>query len=208
MADSRRSLNWNLSVQKFLTRKEIIDLRTWVRNRRNESKRSTWIEWFLVELGINTGLRLFEIINLHCGDIVFNDELSFIRVQKGKCGKSRDVRINKSFSNAINVFLQWKVKEGEGIKKNDYLLISPQTRTKYSKRALQMAFKRCLDGAEISTHHSIHHLRHTYASCLYSSSKSNLRLVQKQLGHSSVEITQVYADVFINEIENAVENLF
>lgn len=207
-ANENQSLNWSISIEKFLSRKELNKLRSWVRKRRDESNRVTWIEWFLIEIGINTGLRVFEITDLQCGDIVLNDELSFIRVRNGKCGKYREVRISKSFYNAIEIFLKWKGQNGEGINSSDYLFISPKTRKKYSTRALQLAFKRCLEGANIPTHHSIHHLRHTYASCLLSSSKNNIRLVQKQLGHASIVTTQVYADVFMSEIENAVENLF
>ena len=35
----------------------------------------------------------------------------------------------------------------------------------------------------------------------------NLRLVQKQLGHSSPSITQVYADVMNTDVEKALKNL-
>ena len=55
--------------------------------------------------------------------------------------------------------------------------------------------------------HSIHHLRHTYASHLYKASKFNLRLVQKQLGDSSIKTTEVYADVFDEDIDKALERL-
>ena len=59
----------------------------------------------------------------------------------------------------------------------------------------------------ISSHYSIHSLRHTYATSLYKASGYNLRLVQKQLGHSSPSITQVYADVMNSDVEEALKNL-
>ncbi|GAH75377.1 unnamed protein product, partial [marine sediment metagenome] len=55
--------------------------------------------------------------------------------------------------------------------------------------------------------YSIHCLRHTYATRLYKASGYNLRLVQKQLGHSSVSTTQVYADVMDSDVDQAVANL-
>ena len=55
---------------------------------------------------------------------------------------------------------------------------------------------------------SIHCLRHTCACELYRVSGHNLRLVQKQLGHSSIKTTEVYADVVEVEMRDAVENLF
>ncbi|MCH8304538.1 MAG: hypothetical protein IIB94_05345, partial [Candidatus Marinimicrobia bacterium] len=42
---------------------------------------------------------------------------------------------------------------------------------------------------------------------LYKGSGYNHRLVQKQLGHSSPSITQVYADVMNSDVEEALKNL-
>jgi integrase/recombinase XerD len=65
-----------------------------------------------------------------------------------------------------------------------------------------MASKACLDSK-----HSIHTLRHTYATNLYKASGYNLRMVQKQLGHSSITTTTVYSDVLNKDLEDALENL-
>ncbi|TFB12615.1 hypothetical protein E3V33_05110 [Candidatus Marinimicrobia bacterium MT.SAG.4] len=58
-----------------------------------------------------------------------------------------------------------------------------------------------------SAHYSIHSLRHTYATNLYKASGYNLRLVQRQLGHSSPTVTQVYADVMDSDVEEALRNM-
>jgi len=42
--------------------------------------------------------------------------------------------------------------------------------------------------------YSIHSARHTYATLLLAKSNS-LRFVQKQLGHASIAMTSLYADV-------------
>jgi site-specific recombinase XerD len=42
---------------------------------------------------------------------------------------------------------------------------------------------------------------------LYRASNYNLRLVQKQLGHRSIQTTQIYADVLDEDAVAAVENL-
>ena len=105
-------------------------------------------------------------------------------------------------------FLKWKHKIGEKINPNDPRIYSLRGNGKYSSRGLQAAFKRCLHLAGINTYHSIHHMRHTYASCLLVSSNNNLRLVQKQMGHSSIATTQVYLHIFEQEIETAIERLF
>jgi len=76
-----------------------------------------------------------------------------------------------------------------------------------SRRTVQRVFERIAKKAGI-TGHSFHHLRHTYASHLYRASNYNLRLVQKQLGHSSIKTTQVYADVFDEDLNQALAKLY
>jgi site-specific recombinase XerD len=68
-------------------------------------------------------------------------------------------------------------------------------------------FKKLARLAGISKHHSIHSLRNTYTTNLYRASGYNLRLVQKQLGHSNITTTTVYSDVISKDLEDAVEKL-
>jgi integrase/recombinase XerD len=68
-------------------------------------------------------------------------------------------------------------------------------------------FKKLAKLSGISNHHSIHSLRHTYATNLYKASEYNLRLVQKQLGHSSITTTSVYSDVISKDLDAALEKL-
>ncbi len=203
-------LNWELSFDKILNRKEVRNIRSWaVKNRKNNpNRRIAWIDWFLIELSLNSGLRVFEIADLECRDIVLREELSHIVVRKGKCGKRRIVRINTDFQEAVKVFMNWKHKAGEKIDDYAPLFFSPRSKGKYSTRGLQKAFKRCIVKAGIPAYHSIHHLRHTFASLLYVASNSNARLIQKQLGHSSIQTTQVYLNLFQQDVQCAVENLF
>ena len=42
---------------------------------------------------------------------------------------------------------------------------------------------------------TLHCARHTNATLMFQASNSNLRMVQKQLGHSRITTTQIYADV-------------
>lgn len=207
--DGGFGINWDLSLDKFLTKDEVRKLRSLVRRRREKCvKRVVWFEWFLIELGLNTGLRVFEMADLRCGDVVLRKEFSFVFVRNGKGGRPRQVRVSSEFCQSVMDYLKWKHEHGEGIDFSDALLYSPRARGVYSTRGLQYAFKRCLEKAKIPLYHSIHHARHTYASLLYSSSNNNLRLVQKQLGHSSIVTTQIYANLFNQEMQKAVEKLF
>ncbi len=68
-------------------------------------------------------------------------------------------------------------------------------------------FKTIAKAAGIDSHHSIHSCRHTYATNLYKASGYNLRMVQKQLGHSSITTTSVYSDVINKDLDQALENM-
>ena len=72
---------------------------------------------------------------------------------------------------------------------------------------ISKVFKKMALEAGFSSHHSIHTLRHTYETNLYKASGYNLRMVQKQLGHSNITTTTVYSDVLSKDLEEAVENL-
>ena len=76
-----------------------------------------------------------------------------------------------------------------------------------TRTGIQQVFKKWAKKAGIPAHYSIHPLRHTYATNLYKASGYNLRLVQRQLGHSSPTVTQVYADVMDTDVEEALRNL-
>jgi integrase/recombinase XerC len=75
-------------------------------------------------------------------------------------------------------------------------------------RAIEKAFKRNASRAGLPSHYSIHCLRHTYASHLYKAGDYNLRLVQKQLGHSNSRTTEVYADVLNPDLSKSLERLY
>jgi len=75
-------------------------------------------------------------------------------------------------------------------------------------RGMQKIFKRCAERAGLYSAYSIHCLRHSYACFLLKASNWNLRLVQKQLGHSRITTTQVYADVMMPDIKKALDRLY
>ena len=52
-----------------------------------------------------------------------------------------------------------------------------------------------------------HKLRHSYASELYTRSK-NLRVVQENLGHSSIRTTEIYLHTDVKERKKVYEDYF
>lgn len=205
-------INWVLEPGKFLSSREAKELLETARYRAETARvRGNKVpirDYFIIDLALSTGLRVMEIAHLNCGDIFSQDDTSSLLVRNGKGGKKRLVRFNVSFKHHLIKYFQWKQSIGEATGSDDPLLISSNTGGHMSTRAIQKAFKRTAAKAGLSSHYSIHCLRHTYACHLYKASGYNLRLVQKQLGHSNIQITEVYADVMEPDIQGALIRLY
>ena len=149
-----------------------------------------------------------EIAQLNCGDVFIEDGIPSVLVRRGKCGKERLVRFNGKLTRHFMDYVRWKQMIGEPTGANDPLIMSSNTGGHMTTRAIQKAFKRTGARAGLPSHYSIHCCRHTYASHLYKASGYNLRLVQKQLGHSSSRITEVYADVMNPDLTRSLNRLY
>ena len=161
-------------------------------------------DYFVIHLALATGLRVMEIVALNCGDLSLSNSISSVLVRNGKGGKSRRVYFKGTFIKHCEEFLDWKRGSGESIEPDQPLLLSSNSGTYMSRRAIQNCFKRCARIACLPLHYSIHCLRHTYACFLLEASGWNMRFVQKQLGHSRITTTQVYADVMGPEVTKAL----
>jgi len=163
---------------------------------------------FVLELALATGLRVMEIVQLRCGDLLIDRHEDALIVRQGKGGRRRLVRFSTEFANLCQEHLLWKEGAGEPTDAEAPLLMSSNTGGPLTTRAVQKAFKRCAARAGLPPRYSIHCLRHTYACALYKASGYNLRLVQKQLGHARIATTQVYADVMDPDVRRALERLY
>ncbi len=203
--------NWILDPSKFLSKQEVERLLDIVRQRARQAlakgQKVAIRDYFIIRLALSTGLRVMEISKLNCGDLFLKDNISSLVVRKGKGGKKRQVLFNGSFATHCKEYLHWKQDIGESIESNEPLLLSSNTGKHMTERAIQKAFKRCAEKAGIALYYSIHCLRHTYACQLYKAGNYNLRLVQKQLGHSRISTSEVYADVMKPDLHMALKRL-
>jgi site-specific recombinase XerD len=161
----------------------------------------------MVELGLNTGLRVQEMADLKCGDLLLSGNESSLVVRKGKGDKKRSVWISPTFKASCKFFLKWKQRQGHSVEPEAPVLTSVQGKS-VTKRTLQNAFKKVARAAGLEVHYSIHCLRHTYGTHLLRAGGFNLRLVQEQLGHSSVRVTEVYTSLIDVDAKKAVGKLY
>ena len=200
---------WTLDRQKFLSEAEVKKLRRVVEDKAladQQMGRTTWPRfWMAVDLAIGAGLRVSEIANLRVGNLYLNSREPRLQVT-GKGQKTRDVYISRELMRHLSEYLKWKRTMDEPTEDDDPLLLSSHGKA-YSTRTLQYAFKVSLKEAGLQKYYSIHACRHSYGTYLYRKTK-DLRLVQKQLGHSSITTTTVYADVTVEETLDAVNGLY
>jgi site-specific recombinase XerD len=202
---------WRLDERKFLTLDKVRRLRSHCRREKARALRKKEFlgvrDWFLIELGLNTGLRVQELSDLRCGDLLISEDEASLIVRKGKGNKRRPVWLSQSFKESAEDFLAWKRRREHAIDAEAPLLTSEQGE-RVTKRALQKAFKRIMQQAGLESHYSIHSLRHTYGTHLLKAGGYNLRLVQEQLGHSSVRITEVYTKLIGSDVKQALGKLY
>ena len=213
MSNRRRTgINWVLEPIKFLSLEEAKRLLQSAKERAEAAiVRGLKVpvrDYFIIDLALSTGLRVMEIAQLNCGDVFIQDTIGSLLVRNGKGGKKRLVRFNETFKRHLEEYISWKKSVGEPTTADAPLLLSSITGHHMTTRAIQKAFKRSATRASLSSHYSIHCLRHTFACQLYRASRYNLRLVQKQLGHCSIRTTEVYADVMEPDTQDALERLY
>lgn len=206
----RNNFSWVIDESKCLNSQEVRKLRKTCRQVRDYGLRQrnfTAIRnWFMIELGLNTGLRVEEMASLRLGNLLIEKNRSSI-VVTGKGNKKRAVWISNSFKKACLEYLDYRKAFGYGIEQEDYLLNNLKG-CKITKRALQKFFKILVKRAGLSEHYYIHCLRHTYTTFLLKASNYNYRFAQQQLGHASIKTTQVYAGIIESEGRKAVERIY
>lgn len=98
------------------------------------------------------------------------------------------------------------MERGEPISQDDFLFIGQ--RGAMTSQAIQQIVKKYLKSLGIyEGGKSIHALRHSYVVEYYRRTK-DLRGLQKQFGHSSIQNTQIYVDVCKEDIQMNIKGLW
>jgi len=198
------TMNWVLTPDKFLTEDEVQNLRKTCKDAADLAKSKGQFNairaWMIIDLALQAGLRVGEISNLEIIDLFIEKGHSHIYIRQGKGNKSRLVTIGESLRNHLRRYLKERISKIQN-------LFTSERSDMMTTSAIQKVVKKVMKLAGLPSHYSVHSLRHTYATLLYRSSGNNLRLVQQQLGHSSVQTTTVYANVMSEDVEKAVNGI-
>jgi len=147
-----------------------------------------------------TGARASEVVNLQVSDIDFKDEL--VHIRNAKNDKERRVPLHDDLANNIRGYISDR--------SGDELVFKTRSDNKYSVRTIEYITHKYGGIAGIKVHNPRkenltspwpHVFRHSFAiHCLKMG--MNLRYVQRMLGHSSLNTTQVYLDVAPTDIKD------
>ncbi len=137
-----------------------------------------------------TGVRVSELCSINIENIDFEDHT--IKIQ-GKGGKIRTVFIDDESLSEIRRFIDDRT-EGP--------LFPGQQGKHLSARTVQHIFRQYTPKGITP-----HKIRHSYASELYRRSK-NLRVVQENLGHSSIKTTEIYLHTDVDERKRVYDEYF
>lgn len=133
----------------------------------------------ILQLTYSVGLRVSEVVNMKLADIDSKRMIIHIKNAKGK--KDRIVPLSPVVLETLRAyFKEYRPKE---------YLFNGQFCLQYSIHSCQLIFKKYIDQKS-----KFHTLRHSSATTLLENG-TDMRIIQKILGHSSVKTTEIYTHV-------------
>ncbi len=156
----------------------------------------------ILNIGYGCGLRVQEMSDLNKEDIRFSENL--VIVQKGKNSKRRLVPISDKIKTELEEFIFSNEK-----KTNEIFVHSKGQRMQTG--TLNKRLKKLITKAKLNLNETqlntigIHNLRHSIATHLLQNGMK-LEQVQKFLGHSHIESTEIYTHITQNQINSLYEN--
>lgn len=186
-----------------------------------ESHESTR-NYAIVQVLLQTGLRLSECAALTYEDITFAERSGLLRIRAGKGNKARSVPLNASARDAIGVYLAPRL----GVEKPSLKAIAsswPKPKSSQSFEPIfisqkggklttsamgQMIAKLVkASGGRVPEETSAHTLRHTFARSYLAQYPGDVVGLAALLGHSSLDTTRLYSQPDVSQLATRVEQL-
>lgn len=155
----------------------------------------------LIELLLETGLRVGEAADLRIGDVDLHDRSGVVRVREGKGRKQREVPLNSGARRALKLYLASREPQGK-----EHLFLSERGGQPLSLRTIQATVSDLGRRAKITRFGvSAHSLRHSFALRFLRRHPGKLVELAALLGHESLDTTAVYTRPSAEDLAAAVE---
>jgi len=184
-------------VEMLRHRKEVIETLTVAQINKllNACNLRTFIgvrDYTIIMLFVETGVRVNELIGIKIEDL--NLPGGVIRIRNAKSYRERLVPIQAKMKDQIRKYLKIR---GQTIADELFVTLDG---TAISKRQVQSRITTCARKAKITgVRVSCHTLRHTFAKLCVMNGANAFQL-QAILGHTTLEMTKVYVNLFSNEV--------
>lgn len=157
--------------------------------------KKSYRDYFLFTFGINSGLRISDILFLRVKDVKCS---KLIIIKERKTGNKRKIIVNSSLKNEIDIYIKGKMD-------NEFLFLSRNGNKPISRvqawQIINNAAKSCGVEGAIGTHT----LRKTFGYHFYQRTK-DVAMLQYIFGHSSPSITLRYIGINDEMVEKALIN--
>lgn len=146
----------------------------------------------IIELLFATGMRISELCNLKISDVDLYDRTVLIY---GKGAKERIIQIGND--DVIQILETYKNTFSAKMQCCNHFFSNPNG-TALSDQSVRRMIKKYTSLANIELHITPHMFRHTFATSLLEADV-DIRYIQEMLGHSSINITQIYTHVAMSK---------
>lgn len=172
-----------LAIGRPVTRSRVIDRLSREEEQRlmAQAYRMPGVRGLLIKTLFQTGARVSEFVHLQVANILFDEQMLLIAHAKG--GKQRYVPLLPELTQELRTYLR---------DRTTGFLFETIHHTPYSPRRIQQLVRETAASAGITKRVYPHLLRHSVATTLLERGMS-LEQIQKFLGHSKLETTQLYA---------------
>lgn len=149
----------------------------------------------VVELLFATGVRISELCNLTSQQV---DLSSYKIIIYGKGSKERMIQISNS--DVRKILLEYYTTFKSDITSSGWFFIN-RLHQRYSEQSVREMIVKYLNIAGINMHITPHMFRHSFATLLLEADV-DIRYIQKMLGHSSIQTTEIYTNVSMSKQNN------
>lgn len=153
-------------------------------------RKNTLRDVAVIELLFATGIRISELCSLKVNDVDLYDRTILIY---GKGSKERRLLIGND--DVVKILEEYKSVFLTEIQNSKHFFVN-QNGTVLSDQAVRRMINKYTSLAAIDLHITPHMFRHTFATSLLEADV-DIRYIQEMLGHSSINITEIYTHVAV-----------
>ena len=189
------------SLPKYMSYEEAVIFIETVRSDTSQTDYARIRNFCMVTLFLNCGMRLSELVGINLNDL--DRFLQSVRIL-GKGNKERILYFNDACRAALEEYIPMREQQKVATENENALFLS-RFGKRIDNRSVQLIVEKYLELAGLGNRGlSVHKLRHTAATLMYSKGGVDVRVLKEILGHEQLNTTQIYTHVSNSEVEAAM----